>query len=463
MTADPQPPARSPLQRLTANPALLLLAIVAVIALLAACIMGFLLLRPMISGDGGAETAGGTPATGEPTPFPDATLPAGGSEPVIVGVSESGTFSVTLDAPATLGILDQQRAVQPQNIGVDGLWNPEIAEENAAWINGTIVNYVFGLPDTEANRTLLESLAPGNEMTVTTRQGVTHTFAFDSRGQVSSADRNVFNQQSPGITILLLDGEAEERLVVRGRYEVAAADPASSGNVIQSGETAQLGDAQITVEANSFLTGRPEAPPGFGFFLIDFVIQNVGLTAVDTSAYRFALSDELGNQYALNPIASRLGNYPPLAGFVNAGQSVTATAGYQIPAGLVSPNLTWTVTAPDGAQIQAILPFTAGGAAGQSVVISLQEATITPDLNNLIVVGQVTNMGAQPLVITSEDISLRTPAGADYLLLATNPPFPWTAPPNQTLQFSLTYQRPIGSASAVLTLLDQPFELSGLQ
>ena len=90
-------------------------------------------------------------------------------------------------------------------------------------------------------------------------------------------------------------------------------------------------------------------------------------------------------------------------------------------------------------------------------------ATVTPDLNNLIIIGQVTNTGAQPLVINAEDISLRTPAGSDYLLLATNPPFPWTVPPNQTLQFAVTYQRPIGSASAVFTILNQPFDLSGLQ
>ncbi|MBK7217413.1 MAG: DUF4352 domain-containing protein [Candidatus Promineofilum sp.] len=459
MSADPQPPTSSPFQRLTANPALLLLAIVAVVALLAACILGFLLLRPRL---GGGQTTDGVTA-GEPTPFPDATAPAAGDQAVIVGVSDTGTFTVTLDAPATLGVLDQQRLVQPESIGVDGLWNPEISEENAAWVVGTIVNYVFGLPDTEANRALLESLAPGNEMTVTTRGGTVHTFAFDSRSRVPSADRSVFSQLSPGISLILLGGDEADRLVVRGRYEVAAADPSASGNVIQLGETAQLGDAQFTVQANSFLTNRPEAPTGFGFFLIDFVVQNVGLTAIDSSAYRFTLSDELGNQYALNPIASRLGNFPPLGGFVNAGQSVSATAGYQIPAGLVSPNLTWTVTGPDGTEIQAVLAFTAGGDAGQSAVISLQEATITPDLNNLIIVGQVTNVGAQPLVIAPEDISLRTPTGSDYLLLATNPPFPWTVPPNQTLQFAVTYQRPIGSPSAVFTLLSQPFELSGLQ
>lgn len=459
MSADQQPPSTTR-QRLTANPALLLLGIVAIIALLAACIMGFILLRPMLGGSGAAT--GGTPTTGQPTPFPQATQQAA-AQPIIVGVSDSGTISVTLDAPATLDVLDRRWAVQPQTIGVDGLWSPEIDEATAAWVNGTIVNYIFGLADSEANQTFLESLAPGQQMVITTRQGTTHTFSFDSRNSVASSDRSVFNQQTPGITLMLLKGDDDNRLVVRGRYEVAAASQTTDGNVIQMGETAQLGDAQFTPQASSFLTNRPEAPVGFGFFLIDFVMQNVGLSAIDTSTYRFTLSDELGNQYALNPIASRLGNYPPLSGFVNAGQSVTATAGYQIPAGLVSPNLTWTIVAPDGSQVQSILPFTAGGAAGQSAVISLQQATITPDLNNLIIVGQVTNVGVQPLVIAPADVSLRTPAGSDYLLLATNPPFPWTVPPNQTLQFAVTYQRPIGSASAVFTLLSQPFELSGLQ
>lgn len=460
MSADQQP-SSSFRQRLNASPALLILGIVAIIALLAACIMGFFLLRPLITGND-ATTTGGTPAAGEPTPFPQSTQSAAG-QPVIVGVSDSGTISVTLDAPATLDMMGSQWAVQPQNIAVDGLWNPEVADEAAAWVNGTIVNYVFGLNDSESNRTMLESLAPGQQMVVTTRQGVTHTFSFDNRNTVSSSDRNVFNQQTPGITLLLLGSDDDNRLVVRGRYEVAATNQASGGGVIQMGETAQLGDAQFTPQASSFLTNRPEAPVGFGFFLIDFVMQNVGLSAIDTSAYRFTLSDELGNQYALNPIASRLGNNPPLTGFINAGQSITATAGYQIPAGLISPNLTWTITAPDGTQVQATMPFTAGGTAGQSAVISLQQASITPDLNNLIIVGQVTNVGVQPLVLSPEDVSLRTPAGADYLLLATNPPFPWTVPPNQTLQFAVTYQRPIGSSSAVFTILSQPFELSGLQ
>lgn len=460
MSADPPNP--SPVQRLTANPALLALAIVALIAMLVACGLGFVLLRDYLDLDQGGDTT--TSTSVEPTPFPQVIAPTAETQPAIVGVSESGTFSVTMDIPTTLGILDQQRTVVAETIGADGLWNPQIEDPNsAAWVNGTIVNHVFGLPETEANQALLESLAPGNPMTVTTRQGTTHTFIFDSRTEVPNTDRTIFDQHTPGITLVMLGGEGGERLVVRGRYEVAASANESSSGVIQAGETAQLGDLQITPEATSFLTGRPEIPAGFGAFLVDFRLQNAGLTTIDTSGYRFVLSDELGNQYALNPIVSQLGNHPPLSGFINAGQMVAATAGYQIPAGLVSPNLTWTVTAPDGAQVRVTFPFTAGGDVGQNAVVSLQEATITANLNNLVIVGQVTNIGTQPLVIAPEDISLLTQAGSAYILLATNPTFPWTIPPNQTLQFALTYQRPIGANSAIFTILNQSFELSGLQ
>lgn len=458
MSADPPNP--TPVQRLTANPALLALAVVAVIALLAACGMGFLLLRDYLDRDEADTTA----ASAIPTPFSQVAAPTRANDPVIVGVSDTGTYSVTLDIPATLGILDQQKTVEAQNIGADGLWNPQVSDpNNAAWVNGTIVNHVFGLPDTDENRTLLESLALGDPILITTRQGTIQPFSFDSRTFVPNTDRTIFNQQIPGITLVLLGSEGEERLVVRGRFEAGQSTSQSTDNVIRLGETAQLGDLQITPEATSFITGRPEVPAGFGVFLVDFRLQNVGMTAIDTNNYRFVLSDELGNQYALNPIASQLGNYPPLGGFLNAGQIVSATAGYQIPAGLVSPNLTWTVTAPDGAQVQAIFPFTAGGEAGQSAVVTLQEARITADLNNLVILGQITNIGAQPLVITPEEISLLTPAGSAYILLATNPIFPWAVPPNQTLQFALTYQRPIGADSAIFTILNQSFELSGLQ
>lgn len=441
---------------------LLLIALaIAVLASLAACDRS-----ENAGGEQPTDSTSEESAPGNPTPFPQVATPLPSTpEPLVIGSSsDGGTFPVTMDSPLTLTVAGQDRIVESQNIGADGLWSPQLAsDDSSAWVTGSIVNYVFGLPDTETNRALLEALVPGDQILVATRQGVNHVFTFDSRNQVPASDRTVFSQQTPGVTLLLLGGDSADRMVVRGRYEVASAAANTPSNVVQLGETAQLGDLQIRPEATSYLANRPEAPAGFGFFLVDFLASNVGLTAIDTNTYRFTLTDELGNQYPLNPIASRLGNHPPLGGFINAGQSMNASSGFQIPTGLVSPTLTWTVTDPSGAQVQAILPFTAGGDAAQNTIVSITGAQVTPDLNNLIISGQITSTGSQPLVVDRADLTLRTPVGSDYLLLATNPPFPWTVPPNQTLQFFVTYQRPIGSDSAIFTVLGQPFELSGLQ
>jgi hypothetical protein len=77
-------------------------------------------------------------------------------------------------------------------------------------------------------------------------------------------------------------------------------------------------------------------------------------------------------------------------------------------------------------------------------------------------VGTIMNNGEQAVVVTQDDVWLRTPAGASYLMLSTNPAFPWTVPPGQTLQFGVTFQTPIGADTAVFTVLNQSFQLTNL-
>jgi hypothetical protein len=435
----------------------LILSIIAAVAVIAACVLGTFLTRSLLQR--------GPAADAEPTPFPQPTGQAAPSDPLILGVSDSETVSVTLDIPAMVTIGDRQFAIEPQTIAADGLWSPQLPnDETAAWVYGSIVNYIIGLPASDESQALLEGLAPGQEILLTTRQNVNHRFTFDSRNLVPATERSVFSQLSPGITLLLLGAPGAERLVVTGRYVVGEATSGEPGNTVALGEPVQLGDLQITANDTAYLAGRPEAPPGFAFFVIDFMVQNVGLTAVDSSSYNFILRDELGNQYVQNPIASQLGSNPPLGGFINAGQSAEASAGYQIPAGLVSPMLNWTImNVGTGSQAEIQLPFTGGEQAGQSAIVSLVEAQVTQDLNNLIIIGQITNTASQPVVITREDVSLRTATGSDYVLLSSNPPFPWSVPPGQTLQFSATYQRPLAAGEATFTVLNQPFQLSGLQ
>lgn len=399
-----------------------------------------------------------------PTPTLNALIPTvPPDEVLVVGVSEAGTISVTLDTPGLLTVGGRDFAIQPQAIGSSGVWSPAVnSPTTALWVYGTVINYVFGLVDTADNRALLEGLASGEEMAITLQDGTVYKFLFSSREITAASDQDVFAQTTPGLTLVLFGTAGGDRLVVRGSYVVTEtpADSASS-NVVNLGETAQLDALQLTATSGNFLFDRPEAPPGFAFYLVDYQAQNVGATPFDTSLLRLTLADDLGNQYALNTLAGQVGNFPALSGVLNAGQMTQATAGYLVPAGLTSPHLRWLVSRSDtGTQIEVTIPFRGGSEAAQAAV-SVQQAEVSVDGTTLLLLGQITNLGQQPLVVQETDIQLES-QGTFHLIVATNPGFPWIVGPGQTIPFSLTFQRPTGEA-AVFTLLNQPFQLSGLR
>lgn len=437
-------------QKLASNSPLLIVSGFAILALLAVCILGILLIRELRDDTATSEE--------DVTPTPLAVVAT--RPPDVVGLSSSGTFSVTLGTPIQLKLPTQDFELQTDMIGADGIWTPTVSGEGkGSWVNGTVVNYVIGLPDTSENESYLTQLQPGDEIQLITNGRLSYTYTFTDRELVPINDRSVYAQQSPGITIILLEKDGDQRLVVHGRYIPAEAESAPR-NVVTMGDTAQLDNVQITVNAATYIADRAEIPPGFSFFQVDYAIQNVGLTALDTSTLQMTLVDELGNRYALNPAASQSGNFPVLNGFLNANQVTNATAGYQIPLGLDSESVSWVVTNEDtGAQVFVTLPFTGGDTAVAGTSISLFRAEVSPDLTSLNLGGQITNLGTQPLVVTESDIRLSSPDGSVFLLLSTNPPLPWTVAPGQTVQFFLSYQRP-PTGTAIFQLLNQEFQIT---
>lgn len=408
----------------------------------------------------------GTVADATPTPFAETVNPVD-EAPLVVGISDTDRISVTLDAPVSLGIGGRSFGVRSQAVAADRIWSPTFEDmETAVWVYGTIINYVVGVPESDDNRALLEQLAPGDLMTLTTRNGIVHNFTFSSREQILVGNPDVYTQRTPGLTLILVGTEGEERLVVNGRYlaDEAGASGPGDDRTVELGETAQLDDVQITVTGAAYVLDRPEAQPGFAFYLIDYQIQNIGLTALDTSRLQFTLLDELGNQYAVNPSAGQLGNFPALGGFLNASQTVQATAGYQIPLGLNSANVHWLATNLNtGAQLQVTIPFSGGAQAAGNAQVTLSQVSVSADLTNLIINGQVANLGSQPLVVAETAVSLRSDDGSVYLLLSTNPAFPWTVGPGQAAPFVVTFQRPMAVDTAVFTVITQPFQLTNLR
>lgn len=447
---------------LAENRRAILIVAAAAFVLLILCIATILFVRSRNNDDGDqAQT------TGTPTPFPTIASQAGVSgsaDALVIGMGDSATISVTLDIPNSLALGGQTFPIRADRVGEDNLWAADTsAEKQAHWIYGSIINYVVGLPDNAGNRSLLEGLTAGQEIIVSTQGGRELAFSFLSRDTLASSDQSIFGQNSPGITLVLMGSAGQDRLVVRGRYVVPEASSAGQGNVVTLGETAQLDDVQFTVTGASHILDRPEAPAGFAFYLIDYQVQNVGLTALDTSRLSLSLVDGQGNQYALNPVASQLGNNPNLTGFLNSSQSAAASAGYQIPIGLSSKALNWVITRLDtGSQVQVTIPFSSGRDTLGGTAVSLARADISADLTSLILGGQIANLGDQAVLVNEADVKLETADGSFYLMLSTNPPFPWKIDPGQSVQYVVTFQRP-SEATAVFTVLSQPFEITDLR
>lgn len=442
--------------RLSGRAPLIIAVVVTIGALVLVCLFAFLLLNPQ---DGNpTEVASTPPADGEATPIANEQFSYEAS-------SESWVITVTLETPIFLNVAGEEFSVQSTTRVENGVWIPATQNETTtAWAYGSVINYVFGMPNTSENRELLNSLVIGDEIVLQTRGGATNTFAFNSREILESDNEDVYAQNSPGVTIVLVENDpAEPRVVVRGRY-IVSDNPAfaEGGRVVELGETAQLENLQLTATSVTFLFDRPEIPPGFAFYLIDYQVQNIGSTPISTTGLQLILADDLGNLYALNPTAAQLGSYRLLTGQIAPGQTVAATAGYQIPSGLSSINLRWTVSLDDPNNfVQVNIPFKDAGDSGQNAVIQVQQAQVSLDGTSVILNGQVTNLGEQPLVVNSNNITL-SGDGSIYLMLSTNPAFPWVIGAGQTAQFLVTFQRPTGS-TAVFRILNQPFELTGLR
>jgi hypothetical protein len=299
------------------------------------------------------------------------------------------------------------------------------------------------------------------------REGNQYHFTVTNREYIDANRTDVFAQNVPGITLLLLQASGDERLIVQGDYVVdtslGATDGTTGGRQAELGETAQLGDLRITVTEATSLFNDASAPPGFVYFVLDTQLQNVGVAPIDLSRLHMVLSDEFGNQYAFSPQASGRGAFPPVGGVLAPGETRQLSVGYQIPRGLASPTLTWIVRREAGSQqVEVTIPFAGGpDEAVRSAQVTLQSAEISEDGTSIRLVGQISNLGAQPLVISQENVSL-TSNGTVHLILSTNPAFPWTVPAGQTVPYTLSFQRPAGS-EALFTVLNQPFQLTGLR
>jgi hypothetical protein len=92
--------------------------------------------------------------------------------------------------------------------------------------------------------------------------------------------------------------------------------------------------------------------------------------------------------------------------------------------------------------------------------VTIVSANITPEGNELRIVGSVQNLTNEFLQVSLPDVSLSSPNGQQYPLTASLPAFPWSIQPNESLTFQLSFTRP-PNGPVTFTMFDQAFSLSG--
>ena len=379
----------------------------------------------------------------------------------------SDDVQVAVSLPISLTVGGEPFPVVAIVSGEEGWAYPSGYPGAAAWICGTVVNYVVGLEPTPENEALLVGLRPGDELEMRLSNGVVLSFRFVERREAEANEGRVFEQVRPRLTLVL---EKED-----GTWQVATADYVSktepvqppAGTLVQPGQPVRVGDAQVTVIEGYVERTRPDLSPGTMYYLVEFSVENVGATPLNATTFNMQLQDDVGSVYLLSPEASAAGQHGPLGGEIGAGIVMQGTAGYLVPETLVGPAIVWTFTPQPGSELRANvrIPYEADvePPLGSQVEVTIDEdgTFLSSNGNRLVIGGEIRNIGEEPLTVELGDISLTSSAGMSALSSAA-PPLPWTIQPGQTQVIELQYERPDAS-TVLLTLLGYSFEIRGVR
>ncbi len=248
--------------------------------------------------------------------------------PEIIVVQESGV-PVRSTTPTQLniaGTIYPVVAVLPEQ----GRWPvPQEQRSIAVWLYGTVINYVIGVPYAPTTESLLAGLTSAQRITLTLDNGSQLTFGSPQAQRVAAEDLSPLNQDKPGLTLVMLDSNQNNRLIVQTRYL-----PEES----IFGEEQRIDGLKFEVLESKVV----EATPDSFYFIIEYQVTNESGLNKDAAFFDMVLEDNAGQRYTLNEAATVAGQYGHLNRMLLAGETARGSAGYQVPRTL-STTLVWIV------------------------------------------------------------------------------------------------------------------------
>jgi len=379
-------------------------------------------------------------------------------------IISSGDVEMAVPLPLSITIGGESFPVVAVVSEREGWTYPSDYPGSAAWVCGTVVNYVVGLEPTPENESLLANLRSGDEIRMRLSNGATLLFRFVEQREAMADEADVFRQVQPRLTLILEKGEGTWQIALADY--VAETEPVQppSGTLAQVGQPMRVHDAQVTVLKGYVERGGTDLLPGTMYYVVEFSVTNVGATPLKADSFAMQLQDGVGNWYVLSPEASAAGEHGPLGGEVAPGATAQGSAGYLMPETLAGPELVWIFSPQPGSELRASvsIPYEgeAGPTSGARAEVSVTDIFLNSAGDLLVIEGEVKNAGDGPLTVELEDINLTSSAGMSALRSAA-PPLPWTIQPGQTQIVEFQYERP-GASTALLSLLGYSFEIRGL-
>ena len=210
--------------------------------------------------------------------------------------------------PVLLQVFDAVDATQPSHAFVVQEHEISIAEwhfdsnpDIASWVGGLLVRPVLGIPYSEQNDELFQTLTTGSSFIITMNTGDILRYNYTTVKTVGRTETTIFRQTHPGLVLVLIGQEDDngrptnERLVIEAEYDlsqeldrVSQITPPS----VMVGQVAYpLEDVAVQVERTSLRPGDNLAT-GMVYALVDIQITNGGNNALSPASLPVVLEDD---------------------------------------------------------------------------------------------------------------------------------------------------------------------------
>ncbi len=401
-----------------------------------------------------------------PTPVAEATttpMPQPTAELFVVRVNET-----PLPAPLPGRLIIGNATYRVATLTIrDAQWDYDArATQTAYWVPGTLVNIVLGLHASDENRQALATLRPGDLIVIETDLGPQRYRVIEQRTVQDTDVASLLAQDAPRLSLVLLGEGGNQRQVVIAGF----ADEGTPNQLSAVGTPINLGEVRVKVLGHRLLPGTAVGLSAERAYLqVDFEVTNIITRILDAAQFFSALADAGNTTYPLSTAASQAaGGRGFTQGALQPEQTMVATAGFEVPASLPGPTLEWRfaidketpyvarVAIPHQPLVAEPTPAPTRPALAEVTIVNAQ---ISPEGNELRVVGSVRNLTGQFLSASLGDTSLSGPGGQLYPLNSSLPAFPWSITPGEALVFQLSFARPQAAGPFTFTLFDQSFRI----